>query len=109
MIFTALPGSNDPNMLIPKIFNLKQNYPNPFNPTTTITYTLAKANYVKIRIYDQLGALIRTMDPGKQNTGEHSWVWDGKNDKLMSVSSGIYYYELEAGSFRDVKRMVVLK
>lgn len=89
---------------------LAQNYPNPFNLTTTIQYSIPhdKEN-VKIEIYDITGKKIKTLVDQEQNSGNYSIHWDGKNDHNVLVSSGVYIYQLKAGSFTNSKRMILLK
>jgi hypothetical protein len=108
--------------IIPKESQLGQNYPNPFNPETWIPYQLASDADVTIRIYDIGGKLIRTIDLGQKAAGiyhqkERAAYWNGRNDKEEQVASGVYFYMMEAyqkesrqaGDFRAMKRMVVLK
>jgi hypothetical protein len=91
-------------------YSLSQNYPNPFNPTTTITYTLAERADVSLRIYNVAGQLIRTLVNETGSPGEvHTATWDGRNDAGQSVSSGVYFYRLTAGSYVQTKKMVLLK
>ena len=93
---------------------LLQNFPNPFNPETWIPYTLADDSAVNIRIYDVEGKLVRRLDVGQQRTGsylsrERAAYWDGKDQLGESVSSGVYFYTLEADAFSKTRRMVILK
>jgi hypothetical protein len=85
-------------------FELYQNYPNPFNPTTNIGYTLTKETNVKLTFYDVAGKQISVMDLGRQSLGTHVVPFNGEN-----LSSGIYFYKLEAGDFKAVKSMILLK
>ena len=90
------------------------NYPNPFNPETWIPYQLAEAAHVQIRIYDVTGHLVRTLDLGTKLAGGYlsqskAAYWDGRNDRGERVSSGIYWYELDTGSFRATQKMVIRK
>jgi hypothetical protein len=88
---------------------LVQNYPNPFNPTTTIRFSLARNSHVVLTIYDVRGARVRTLLDEARVSGDHRVVWDGRSDAGMRVSSGIYFYRLTAGGFRETKKMVLLK
>ena len=93
---------------------LLQNFPNPFNPETWIPYTLADDSAVNIRIYDVEGKLVRRLDVGQQRAGrylnrERAAYWDGKDQLGESVSSGVYFYTLEADAFSKTRRMVILK
>ena len=103
-----------PEFLEPKEFRLMQNYPNPFNPDTWFPYELPTDTTVIIRIYDVNGHLVRHLDLGKQKAGSYIYkekaaYWDGTDQTGKSVSSGLYFYTLEAGDFRATKRMVILK
>jgi len=89
---------------IPTKFALQQNYPNPFNPTTTIPYQLPEKEYVRISIYNLNGQLVETIVSKEQPAGYYSVVWNSSK-----VSSGIYIYRIDAGSFHDVKKCVILK
>ena len=97
---------------LPKVFTLEQNYPNPFNLTTELRYYVPEKYqtvFVSLRIYNLLGQGIRTLISETQNSGRHSVTWDGKDDKGREVSSGIYFYRLEAGDSKLTKRMVLIK
>jgi uncharacterized delta-60 repeat protein len=88
----------------PNKYELSQNYPNPFNPTTNISFTIAKDARVKIAIYDILGHLVQTITNEDLVAGTYKITFDGHN-----LSSGTYFYELTAGDFRDVKKMILIK
>lgn len=93
---------------------LLPNYPNPFNHETWIPYQLSEDAHVRIRIYDVAGHLVRELDLGTKPTGgylsrESAAYWDGRNDAGETVSSGIYWYELDTGSFSATRKMVVQK
>ena len=93
---------------------LLQNFPNPFNPETWIPYTLAADGEVKVRIYDVQGVLVRQLDIGRQRTGRYlsrqtAAYWDGRDQSGASVSSGVYFYTLEADTFSETQRMVIQK
>ena len=90
--------------LVPKEFDLKQNYPNPFNPSTTIEYTIPENNRVILKIYDVLGKEVATLVDKDQNSGSYIVVWNAQ-----SLSSGIYFYRINAGNYTDTKRMVLKK
>lgn len=98
----------------PEAFRLLQNYPNPFNPETWIPYELKAAANVQIRIYDPSGRLVRTLSLGHKQADfytsrSEAAYWDGRNDTGERVSSGLYFYHLEAGSFSNVRKMLILK
>jgi len=90
-------------------YALDQNVPNPFNPTTTISYTLPDAGAVKLSIYDASGRLVRTLVSSAREHGSHAEVWDGTDSAGRAVSSGIYFYRLDAGKFSQSRKMVLLK
>jgi agmatine/peptidylarginine deiminase len=90
-------------------FALQQNYPNPFNPATVISYNISsnmngELTNVKLTVYNSTGKKIATLINEKQNAGSYNITFDGSG-----LSSGIYFYKLEAGSFTDTKRMILLK
>ena len=85
------------------------NYPNPFNPSMVIRYTLPEAAGVRLRIYDMLGQHVRTMVDAGQGAGMHSVVWDGRDALGRMVSTGLYFYRLEAGQNVAVRKMILAK
>jgi hypothetical protein len=89
---------------IPKKYDLKQNYPNPFNPITKINYELPKDGFVKLTVYDILGREVRTLINEVKAAGYYSVDFDA-----TSLSSGVYFYKLESGTFSDIKRMMLIK
>jgi hypothetical protein len=93
----------------PTEFSLLQNFPNPFNPETTIKYNLAEGADVHLRIYNIVGQVIRTLVAERQSAGRYQVRWEGTDDRGMTVSSGIYFYQISAGKFQDVKRLMLLK
>ena len=102
-----------PVLPIPSKFVLLQNFPNPFNPETWLPYQLAETVPVSIRIYDPKGRIIRTMYFGEQQAGSYTTkdkaaFWDGKNDFGEHVASGTYFYQLEAGKFSAVRKMIII-
>ncbi|MBT6113488.1 MAG: T9SS type A sorting domain-containing protein [Candidatus Marinimicrobia bacterium] len=101
--------SNDINNFIPKEFILHQNYPNPFNPVTTLRYDLPEDANVNISIYDMMGRVVKTLVNAEQITGYRSIQWDATNNQGQPVSAGLYLYTIEAGDFRQTKKMVLLK
>lgn len=97
---------------IPLTCELGQNYPNPFNASTTITYTvpeMPESGSLRLDIFDIQGRLIRTLAQGTAAAGSHQILWNGTNEQGEMVPSGIYFYRLQAGSFQEIKRMVMLK
>lgn len=90
----------------PMNFSLLQNYPNPFNPSTTISFSIPKRSFVTLKIYDQLGNEITTLVNGEKEAGNYSAQFSS-NIKLLS--SGIYFYRLQAGDFAAIKKLILLK
>lgn len=89
---------------IPEIFELAQNYPNPFNPTTTINYSLPAESFVSLKIYNILGQIVSVVLNDQIPAGKHSVKFNA--DKL---SSGTYFYRLDAGGFTSIKKLMILK
>jgi hypothetical protein len=89
---------------VPLHNHLSQNYPNPFNPKTVIGYQLAKGSEVDLSIYNILGQRVETLVSGKQAAGSYRMEWDVANHP-----SGVYYYQIKAGDYWNVKKMVVIK
>ncbi len=95
---------------VPTKFELLPNFPNPFNPSTTIAYKLPAQSTVRLAVYNMLGQKVRELVRNQvQQVGIQKVVWDGRNEQGQSVSSGIYIYRLEAGSFRISRKMTFLK
>ena len=90
-------------------FYLNQNYPNPFNPVTTLSYSLPKDESVNITIYDIMGRPVKTIQNSFQTKGFKFVQWDAKNDSNEPVSAGLYLYTIQAGKFRQTKKMVFMK
>ncbi len=95
--------------LLPMAFALYQNYPNPFNPTTIITYDLPEATRVELVIYDVLGQHVATMKNARQEAGSYQVRWNGTNDSGAPVSTGLYFYRLNAGTNSATKKMIFMK
>lgn len=86
------------------------NAPNPFNPATTVTYALAQAGPVRVRIHALSGALVRTLAAGEwREAGIHAVPWDGRDASGRPVAAGVYVCRLEAGAQADARTMVLLK
>ena len=98
----------------PKAFRLLQNYPNPFNPETWIPYELKESSAVQIQIYAPSGRLVRALNLGYKEADfytsrSEAAYWDGRNEAGERVSSGLYFYHLQAGSFSDMRKMLIIK
>jgi hypothetical protein len=96
------------NGLAPQAFALFQNYPNPFNPSTRIQYSLEKAGMVSLKVYNLLGLEVATLVNGRQEAGSYT-VPFGINTGTLGLSSGVYFYRLEAGSFVSTKKLILMK
>ena len=94
---------------LPITYKLYNAYPNPFNPTTTLQYELLKEVLVSFNIFDLMGYHIKSLINNKQPAGHHSIKWDATNDSGEPVSAGMYIYMIQAGEFRQTKKMVLLK
>jgi hypothetical protein len=90
--------------IIPGDFSLGQNYPNPFNPSTKINYELSSRQNITVRVYDVLGNEIVKLVDEEKPAGIYELTWNAVN-----VPSGVYYYRMQAGSFVETKKMVLVK
>ncbi|HUI30808.1 MAG TPA: YCF48-related protein [Candidatus Acidoferrales bacterium] len=88
----------------PRNFSLAQNYPNPFNPTTNISFTLPVRSFVSLKVFDILGREVATLLHGELAAGSHVEQWNA-----AGMPSGVYFYRLQAGSFTDTKKVILLK
>ena len=96
--------------LVPSVNALAQNFPNPFNPETTIRFDLSEAAPVTLTVYDATGQTVRTLVDGENlSAGTFSRVWDGLNRNGQAVGSGVYFYEIRAGSFNSMKKMTLVR
>lgn len=104
MMFQVGTGIGGNENGIPKEFALSQNYPNPFNPVTKINYSVPKQAMVNIKVFDVLGREVATLVSENLKPGYYSVDFNGS-----SFASGVYFYRMEAGSFTDVKRLMLIK
>jgi len=93
----------------PETYTLYQNYPNPFNPETAIRFQLREANHVMVKIFNTFGQEVRILVEDQYEAGYHDVQWDGKNNYGNNVSSGVYLYMLQAGTFTQMKKMTLLR
>ena len=107
--FSAVSLSNDESTVLPYNYVLHQNYPNPFNPITSLRYDLPDDGMVNITVYDMMGRIVKTLENASQTTGFKSVQWNATNDRNEPVSAGLYLYTIQAGEFRQTKKMVLLK
>ncbi len=94
---------------IPDVYSLSHNFPNPFNPRTTLGYGIPEEGYVSIRIFNIHGQEVRTLLDEYNEAGYRFVEWNGQNDLGQQVPSGFYITVMESGSFREVRKMVMLK
>ncbi len=98
------------NPQTPSEFELSQNYPNPFNPSTTIKFSIPKADKVQLAIYDIQGSLVKTLvDHEMLNAGSYNVDWNGKNESGMSVASGIYFARITSKQYLNTIKMNLVK
>lgn len=97
-------GSDPLGLSIPKGFILEQNYPNPFNPSTTISYHVAKENFVNLRVFDMLGQEVTTLVSEQKSPGTYNVNWNAS-----VLASGTYFYRLEVGGDIVTKKAVLIK
>ena len=90
-------------------YKVHNNYPNPFNPVTTLRYDLPEDLFVSITVYDMLGNVVSNLVNKDENSGYKSVQWNAINDKGQPVSAGVYLYTIQAGDFRQTRKMVLLK
>ena len=95
--------------ILPITYNLYNAYPNPFNPVTRLRYVLPEDVLVNITIYDMMGRVVNNLVSSQQNAGYRSTQWNATNDAGSPVSAGIYLYMIQAGDFRQTKKVVLLK
>ena len=106
-IITSISNKNSN---INSSYVLYQNFPNPFNPTTNIHYEIPKSGFVKLVVFDILGREIQTLVNEKQNAGTYEVTFNARQPGLGSnLSSGIYFYTLISGDFKETKKFVLLK
>ncbi len=112
----VLAVDNKTDRVVPNGFSLLQNYPNPFNPETVIEYNIPKRADVKLVVYNSLGQAVKTLVNGNETSGFHTVSWNGRNESGQSLSSGIYFYRLQAidksgqaGNFSSTKKMILIK
>ena len=100
---------NELSALQPNRFSLYQNYPNPFNPVTTITFELAKSEFVSLNVYDVNGYLIKNLINKEKNQGQYNVNWNGNNSANENVAGGVYFYRIDTESYSSTKKMILLK
>ena len=108
--FDVTLASITPNKnVLPTEYSLGNNYPNPFNPITRFTYSLPEDVRVSITVYDIKGRAVKTLVDSEQSAGYKSIQWNATNDAGAPVSTGLYFYIIQAGNFNQTKKMILLK
>lgn len=102
--FTMTGVSGNSVNTVPENYSVSQNYPNPFNPSTVISYQIPKAEFVSLKVYNELGKEVSSLVSKNQNAGRYEVTFDG-----AALSSGIYYYSIQAGNFSETKKMIMVK
>lgn len=100
-IFTGIHGEEAAR---PNCYSLSQNYPNPFNPTTTISFSFSRKPYGSLKVFDVLGREVATILSADLPAGNHSRQWNAEG-----LPSGVYFYRLQAGTFTETKKLILLK
>jgi hypothetical protein len=106
---SQLSATEPDNALVPNSFVLYQNYPNPFNPVTRIKYDIAENSNVSVNVYNMMGEKVATLVNQYQNAGYYFTNWDSRNDLGISVSAGLYIYQIKAGKYVQGKKLILLK
>jgi hypothetical protein len=100
-------GTETPNA--PEATYLAQNFPNPFNPVTKIVFGLDRPASISLRVYDVAGRLVRSIAEGERAAAHYSEAWDGRDASGRTVASGLYFYRLDAGTFTQTRKMILLR
>lgn len=100
----AAPDGKEAASVIPRRYALKQNYPNPFNPVTTITFDLPERIHTSVKVFNTLGQVVGTLIDEVRDAGIYTVRWDAGQ-----YPSGVYYYQIHAGEFADVRKMILIK
>ena len=108
-IFVSELSSANKDNFLPKGFVLNQNYPNPFNPVTILSYTLPENSFVNVHVFDMVGRTIKILVSEMQTAGNKVLRWNATDAAGSPVSAGIYLYAIQAGEFRQTRKMVLLK
>jgi len=105
----ALVESSHKETTLPTAFELSQNYPNPFNPSTNISFALPEQTDVSLEVFNILGKKVRLLINESFAAGQHTVVWDGRNDNGVEVASGVYFYRMQTETTFQTKKMLFLK
>jgi Tol biopolymer transport system component len=94
---------------VPTQYSLDQNFPNPFNPTTQIRFGIPEASNITLKVYNNVGQLVKTLVDGNMNEGYHQVTWDATDNNGNKLSSGVYFYRITTVTFNQVNKMLLLK
>ena len=108
-VISTATGIHDVPSGIISGYDLYQNFPNPFNPSTTISFDLPEREIVKLNIYNNLGQKVRSLINKEFTAGTHQVQWDGLQDFGQEAPAGVYYYQIQAGSFQATNKMILLR
>lgn len=100
---------DDEHSPLPESVKLGQNFPNPFNPTTEISFSVPKAGHVTLTVFNILGQKLATLVDQELSAGEHSVIWDGRNEKGETAASGVYFYSLQTAEASESRKMLLVK
>jgi len=111
IVRTGLIYQNPPKKManLPLVFALRQNRPNPFKELTRISFAIPKECFVSLIIYDASGRRVRDLISRELKPGDHTLRWDGRDDRGKDLPQGIYFYQLKALDFKDIKKTVLLR
>jgi hypothetical protein len=102
--------STDEDIIVtPQVTELRGNYPNPFNPETKINFSLKDDDFVVIEIFNVKGQMVRTLVNEEMRAGNHSIVWNGRNNNNREAGSGIFFYRMKAGTYSSTRKMILMK
>ena len=96
-------------LALPESFSVLQNYPNPFNPETRIRFQLPQRSETRVAVFNTVGQVVRELVDATLAAGYHEIKWDGKDEHGLRVGSGVYYYRVQAGLEKSVRKMVLVK
>ena len=108
-VYYNVTGVNENTNFNPQNFKLEQNYPNPFNPTTKIKYQIPELSFVSLKVFDVLGNEITTLVNEELPPGQYEVEFSVGQNSIQSLSSGVYLYRIQAGTFTETKKMLILK
>jgi hypothetical protein len=108
-VSATLVNGAKPGMDVPGTYQLSQNYPNPFNPTTQINFELPKAGQVTLEVFNLVGQRVAVLVDGYREAGHHTVAWHGVDGHGSRVSSGVYFYRLNAEDATMTRKMILLK